>query len=140
MLHDSVFDFVKSEMVFIEHFLSVFEVEIILCIFIPWKFDESFQIVVLNAIICRLWVHPLQFLKLFIKDFSHFFTPLFLRSLSFQILDILLVRRAAEFFLNSPKLLIQKVFALLLVHIFLNLTLDLLFQVDHLHLFGEKCQ
>ena len=140
MLHYSVLDFLKSEMVFVEHLLCVLEVEIVLCIFIPWQLDESLKIVVLNAVICLLRVHALQFLELLIKYICHFLAPFLLRCLLCQFLDILFVWRTAKFFLDSPKLLIQKIFALLLVEVGLHLALNLLFQVDHLHLLVEELQ
>ena len=140
MLHYSVFDFVETEVVFVENFLRMFEVEIVLCILIPRKLDESLKVVVLDTVIGLLWVHTLQLLELLVKHIRHLLAPFLLRCLLRQLLDILFVRRSAKFLLDSPKLLIQKVFALLLVEVGFYLALNLLFKVDHLHLFVEKLQ
>ena len=78
-----------------------------------------------------------QLFQFSIEDFSHFFRPLFLLSLFLQFLDILFVRITTQFLLNGPQLLVEVIFALLLVHIVAHLALDLLLQFKHLFGLGQ---
>ena len=95
MLNDSVFHLVQTEMVGIEDALGVFQVEIVFRELLPRQVNQILQIVQLNAIFARLRMGAFQFFQFPIKDFSHFFRPLFLLSLFFQLLDILFVRIAS---------------------------------------------
>ena len=88
----------------------------------------------LNTVFCHLRIHALQFLEFLLECLFHFLRPFFLCSFFSQNLDVDLVRRSAEFFLYGTKLLVKKIFALLLIHIHLHLALNLMFQFYHLHL------
>ena len=134
MFDNPVLYLLKAEMVFVEDFLCVFEVEVILRIFVPRQFDKIFEIVMLDTVVSDLRVHTLEFLQLLIKYCRHLLAPFFLGSLFCQILNILFVRSPAEFLLNGAQLLVQEILSLLPVHIHLYLALYLLFKVNHLHL------
>ena len=125
-------------MVFIKDFLSMFQVEVIFGKLVPRKLYNIFKVVMLNSIFCHLRIHSLKFSKLFFKCLFNFLRPFFLGSFFFKDLDIYFVRRTAELFLDSSKLLVKEIFALLFIHIHLNLVLNLVLQLNHLHLVSKN--
>ena len=91
----------------------------------------------LYSVFSHLRIHTLQFLEFFLKGLLHFLRPFFLGCFLFKNLDVYFVRCSAEFFLYGTKLLVEKIFALLLIHIHLHLALDLMFQFYHLDFIAE---
>ena len=140
MLDDTVFHFVQTEMVGVEDALGALQVEVVLGVFLPRQVDEILQVIELYAIFRSLRVGAFQFLQLALKDVRHFLRPFLLLGFLCQLLDILLVGIAAQLFLDGAQLLVQVVFALLLVHVDTDLALYLLLQLHHLLLVGQHRQ
>ena len=60
----------------------------------------------------------LQFIHLFHKGVSHFYTPFSSECFAAQLFNFLFLATATQFILNGFNLLLQEVFTLLLVNIF----------------------
>ena len=127
-------------MVFIKNFLCVFKVEVVFGIFIPRQLYNVFKVIVLDTIFSHLRIHSLEFTEFFLESLFNIIRPFFLSSLFFKDFDIYLIRSSAEFFLDGSQLLVKEIFALLLVHIHLNLILNLMFQFKHLHVISQDCE
>ena len=127
-------------MVAVEDFLCVFQIEIVLGVLVPRQIYENVHIVHLHREFGRHWVQLLELFYLSLIHFGDFLAPFFLLSLFAEFVDFLFVRRTAKFLLYGLNLLVKKVFALLLVHVFLNLALNFVLQVEELLLFVEVAQ
>ena len=124
MFQNTFFHFLQSVMVFVQSLFCVFKVQIVSCIRTPRKIEHGLQIVKLYAVIRRLWMGAFQFSQFFHKCFPDFCVPTHSFCLLAHFFYFLLLAAATQFILDSLDLLLQEVFALLLVDIFTGTHLD----------------
>ena len=105
-------------MVVVEHASGTFQVEVVAGIFVPRQVYQRLQIGKLYAVFGALWVEHIQLVQLLIKHFCCLLAPFALAGLFFQLFAFGRASRSAQLFLNVLNLLLQEVFALLLVKVF----------------------
>ena len=140
MFDDAVFDFFHAKVVAVEHFLRLFEVEIIFSELVPREVDNSFDIGELHREVGRVGVHALEFAHLALESFAHFVAPFFSFSLLFESLHVLTCSVATELLLDGFHLLLEVVFALLLVDVETRFVLYRSLDFKELRLFGENIE
>ncbi len=82
----------------------------------------------------------MEFQQFLLEKFAHLLGPLLLAGRFPHLLDLLLDGVSAQFILDGLDLLMEEVFALLLVHFGADLALDLVLHLQHLQLLGKVRQ
>ena len=94
----------------------------------------------LDAVVRTLWVEGVEFVEFFVEHVLHVLVPFFLPSLAQQFHTLGRALAVAEFFLDVLDLLLQEVFALLLVDVLTGAAADVLFQFQQLCLLVDDLQ
>ena len=118
MLKNALFYLVQSEMVFVELFFCIGNIEIVFCIFIPGQVEKCLQIVVLHRIVWSLWLQTFKFAHLLFECVLDILIPQFLLGSLIKLVNIVLVG-VSKLILNCADLLLKKMCPLLLGNIFL---------------------
>ena len=101
----------------VKYALCTLEVEVVLGIFSPRKVCHCLEIVILYAVLRALRIKHIQLVKLLSEYLVHLFRPSLALSLLLKVLAFWRTFASAKFLLNVLDLLLQEVFALLLVEI-----------------------
>ncbi len=131
MLHQSLLDFVQTEMVVVELAARLLQVEIVGRGMVPRQFQHELQIVHLHGVLRHGGIEPFEFRELLFEELGRRLRPLLLRGLLAHLV-YLGIGAVAYLVLNSPQLLLQIVVALLLVYLALDLFLNRIFKLDQL--------
>ena len=133
ILYYTVLDGVQPVVVFVQHFLGMFEVQIILAHLAPGQLEHKLQIVVLDAVVGRVGIIFLQLCKLFLEGLRYFFRPLLILGPLAELLEVFLLVHS-ELFLDGTQLAVEVILALLLVQLALHLLVDVLLELYELEL------
>ena len=124
-------------MVFVEDLAGLFQVEVVLAVFVPRQVEQQLQVVELHGVVRRHVVGALQFLELFLEEVGGLLVPFLFRGAFAQLVEVFLRGRSAEFLLDGLHLLVEDVLALLFLHLLVRLGVDLVFDFHHLLFVGE---
>ena len=124
VLQYTLFYLLQAVMVFIQRLLCISQVQIIRCINAPRQTHHSLQVVQLHTVIGRLRMHALQLIHFFQECTFYFFIPFYGFSFFAHFFQFLLLTATTQFILNGFNLLLQEIFALLLVYILAGAHLD----------------
>ena len=133
VLQYTLFYLLQAVMVFIQRLLCISQVQIIRCINAPRQTHHSLQVVQLHTVIGRLRMHALQLIHFFQECTFYFFIPFYGFSFFAHFFQLLLLAATTQFILNGFNLLLQEIFALLLVYILAGAHLDRLLNLGKLH-------
>ena len=122
----------------IEFCLHLFEVETILCKLVPRQVEHGVEIGILCAVVGRLLIQSLEFLKFLLKMLLSVLVPLLFLGTTLKFRDIVLV--ITQLFLNGTNLLLQEVLTLLLRQILSSTQLYARLQVDKLRLLAQNAK
>ena len=138
VLDDAVLDLLEVEVVLVEHAAGVLEVEVVLRRLLPGQAEDPFQIAADDAVLggrCRQTLEPSQ---LPLGRFPDVLGELRLVEALAQLVQLRLLGVAlAQLGLDRLQLLTQEVLALALLHLGLDLRLDLRAELEHLGLARE---
>ena len=121
-------------MVVVEHAPRTLQVEVVLCVFAPRQCNHRLQIVVLYAVLRTLRVEHVEFVKFLAESLCNVLRPVLLSRFLLKLLAFRRTFASAKFLLYVLNLLLQEVFALLLVEILAGLCADILLQFEQLNL------
>ena len=133
ILYDPFLHLLQSVMILIQHLLSILQIQIVIGHLPPREVKHKLDIVVLNAVVRRTGIVPLQLCHLLVEYLLHGSRPeLFLRTGTElgEFLDII----HSELFLDGLELVVEIILPLLLVDLGLHLLIDLLLDLLKLHL------
>ena len=139
VLDDAVFDFLQSVVVLVQHFLGVGQVQVVFGQLAPGQIQHEFDVVVLDAVVRRGRVVFLQLGHLLFEDARHVGRPFLFGRARAELGEIFHLVHA-QLFLDGLQLVVQVVFALLLVYLALNLGVDLIFDAQQLVLRLQQFQ
>ena len=137
MFQNAFFDRIHTEMIPVEHLLGILQVEIILGKFAPGQIEHCFHIIELGGVIGCMGAHTFEFFQLLVECLCHLLRPFFCFGPVPEVFDFLLGRVFTEFILNGFHLLLQEVFALLLINSLFGFVLDGQFDFEQLRFFVE---
>ena len=130
---DAVLDRVQPEMVLVQDLLRVLQVQVVLRLLAPGQVEHELDVVVLDAVVGGTGVVLLQARHLLLEDGLHRLGPL-LRGGPLAELREFLALVHAQFLLDGAELVVEVVFALLLVDVAADLLVDLLLDAEQLDL------
>src|SRR5690606_9774142 len=140
VLQYPLLDLLEAVVVLIEHFFGTLDVEVVLGILQPREVEYPINVVARNGIIWSRRVGAGQLVQFFLEGLSDVIRELLLLGPLPQLTDLGSSAFAlSELILDSLHLLAQKVFALLLVDIRLDLGTNLLGELQHLE-FAVQCR
>ena len=139
VLDDALLHLVQPVVVLVQHLLGVLEVQVVLGHLAPREVQHELDIVVLDAVVRGGRVVFLQARHLLVEDGPDLLGP-FLGVRALAELRKLLALIHAQFLLDGAELVVQVVFALLLVDVALDLLVDLLLDMQELHLRVQHLQ
>jgi len=134
MLQYTLLHLFKPEMVLIKHPAGILQIKIVGSRFVPRKVEQCLTIAVLYRILPGRRVEPAQLLNLLLKIAACLFAPFFPGSPLPEHLNLLVDRTASQLVLDGLHLLMQHELPLLPVYIGLHFLLDIVLQLQHLHL------
>ena len=126
-------------MVGVQHFLCMFQVQIILGHIVPRQFQHEFHIVVLYAVIRCGRIIFLQLGHLFLEGIHGILRPVLLGGFRTEFLQVFILIHT-QLFLNGTELVIKVILPLLLVDFRLYLGVYLLLDFQKFHLGVENIQ
>ena len=132
MFQQPLLDLLQAEVVVVEPFAGMFEVEVVLRALAPRKFEHQLQVVHLYRVFRHGGIQPLELVELLVEHFAHLFAPLLRLGLLAHAGDFGFVLVAAQLLLDGAYLLLEVVFFLLLVDILFDLALYLVLQLHEL--------
>ena len=139
VFYDTVFHRVQPVVVFVQNFLGVLQVQVVLAHLFPGKGEHEVQIIVLHAVVRRVGGVFLEPVKLFVEGLGYFLGPFFLfRTLLELVVVFAFVH--TELFLDGLELAVEVVFPLLLVDFGLDLLVDVLLDLGELYLHIQQAQ
>ena len=149
ILDNPFLDSLQAVVVFVQYLLGVLEIQIVLGRLVPGQIQYELNVLVLDIVVRYelnvlvldivvrgIRVGPLQFADLALEGLGGIFRPFFLLGLLPELVDVLRLVHA-ELFLNGTQLVIQVIFPLLLVHLGADFFLNVVFQLQYLHLTVE---
>ena len=125
MFQQPLLDLLQAEVVVVEPFAGMFEVEVVLRALAPRKFEHQLQVVHLYRVFRHGGIQPLELVELLVEHFAHLFAPLLRLGLLAHAGDFGFVLVAAQLLLDGAYLLLEVVFFLLLVDVLFDLALYL---------------
>ena len=111
MLEDALLHVLESVVVVVKYALGILKVEVVVSRYAPRQINHRLKVVVLNIVVGRLLVHPLQLRHFLAEQLLHSSSPLLRIGLLEQTIDILLAR-FAQFLLYRMDLCAQILLAL----------------------------
>ena len=132
MLNNTLFYFLQTKVILIEHLLSIFQIEIVLRVLAPRQVEYGFYICILSRVVGRLRMQAFELCYFFFENSGYIFTPLLLCCSLFKLFEVGLLWASAQFVLNCFYLLLKEVFFLLLVELFTRFHLDVELHLHHL--------
>ena len=133
VLDDAVLDGIEAIVVVVQHFLGMCEVQVVLAHLVPGEVEHEFQVVVLDAVVGGVGVVLLQFRELLVEGFGDGLGPFLLGGALAELLEFLGIVHA-ELLLDGAELVVEVVFALLLVDLALDLLVNLLLDLHQFDL------
>ena len=124
----------QTIMIPIQYPTGMIQVKIVCRIGFPWQTDNGLYILHLHRIIRRLRMQALQLMKFFVENLGNGLRPYLISCFVLQLLYIPIIHAATQLFLDRLDLLLQEIFLLLLINIFLRFHLDRSLQFDQLKL------
>ena len=140
VLQDALLHLLQSVVVLVQRLFGVLQVEVVRRIDAPWQAQHRLQVVQLHAVVGRLRVRALQLVHLLQEDGLHLVAPFHRLRLLAHFGYLLFLRASAQLVLNGLDLLLQEVFALLLVDVLAGPHLDGSLDFGQLHLAVQYLQ
>jgi hypothetical protein len=138
VLKDALLHLFQVVVVLVEHLAGVVDVDDVLRRLPPGQFQHQLQVRADHLVVRRGGGQALQPVQLALRLLAHLVGQVGLGQALAQLVDLrLLGALLAQLALDGLHLLAQHVLALLLGHLRLDLPLDLLAQLEHLHLVGQ---
>ena len=92
--HSQVLDYplldcFQAEVVLVQDFLGVLEVQIVLCHIVPWKIQDELNVLVLDVVVGRVGIGPFKFTQFSLKCLGCVLRPFFLLGSLAQFIYVL---------------------------------------------------
>jgi len=120
--------------VLVEHFLSAFEVKIVLCVQSPRQGGHLLQVVELHAVFRTLRVEHVELVQFLVKGLGNFLGPLHVLGFFQQLMLLGRPLAASQFLFDVLHLLLQEIFFLLLIEVFAGFLVNLVSELLELNL------
>ena len=153
LFQDAFLHLLHPIVVLVEHLLGIHQVVVVAGIGVPGQGEHRVEVGELHAVVSNLRIHPLQLLQLLVEVCGRLLAPVHTGGLLLQIDQYLVLLTAPQFVLDGLDLLLEEVFALLLVDVLarpvlygalefmeVNLAVEQLHQFQEAALYGGAAQ
>ena len=130
---------IQSVVVFVQHFLGILHVQVVLRHLSPREVQHELYIIILYAVFRRARVVPFQLGHLFLENLLDGCRPYLFFGPFAESVEVFAVIHA-ELFLYCPQLVVEVILPLLLVDFALYLLVDVLLDFEQLDLCVKHCQ